>query len=218
MLCTFQPLAKGDLVDHVLHTLNMYKDCLRIMKEQCKNSRLPYLLMIVVQEKRCGRLLRSRRMMMTNFLVKIEFAYFSMGLTHNFDAIRGPLNFFRSEGGPRKIFAIIFFFSSGPALTSVCELFLNTWLYHFDTAARVWENPCKRRGFEKKISTNFLVIKVIKCFFMGLTHNFHGKNEALKFFTSNFLVYTEFTRVYILSLGLTHNFHAKRVAPFLFFF
>ena len=28
MLCTFQPLAKGDLVDHVLHTLIMYKDCL----------------------------------------------------------------------------------------------------------------------------------------------------------------------------------------------
>ena len=42
------PLAKGDLVDHVLHTLIMYKDCLGIMKEQCKNSRLPHLLMIVV--------------------------------------------------------------------------------------------------------------------------------------------------------------------------
>ena len=48
MLCTFQPLAKGDLVDHVLHTLIMYKDCLGKMKEQCKNSRLPHLLMIVV--------------------------------------------------------------------------------------------------------------------------------------------------------------------------
>ena len=48
MLCTFQPLAKGDLVDHVLHTLIMYKICLGIMKEQCKNSRLPHLLMIVV--------------------------------------------------------------------------------------------------------------------------------------------------------------------------
>ena len=48
MLCTFQPLAKGDLVDHVLHTLIMYKDCLGIMKRQCKNSRLPHLLMIVV--------------------------------------------------------------------------------------------------------------------------------------------------------------------------
>ena len=48
MLCTFQPLAKGDLVDHVLHTLIMYKDCLGIMKEQCKNSKLPHLLMIVV--------------------------------------------------------------------------------------------------------------------------------------------------------------------------
>ena len=48
MLCTFQPLAKGDLVDHVLHTLIMCKDCLGIMKEQCKNSRLPHLLMIVV--------------------------------------------------------------------------------------------------------------------------------------------------------------------------
>ena len=48
MLCTFLPLAKGDLVDHVLHTLIMYKDCLGIMKEQCKNSRLPHLLMIVM--------------------------------------------------------------------------------------------------------------------------------------------------------------------------
>ena len=48
MLCTFQPLAKGDLVDHVLHTLPMYKDCLGIMKVECKNSRLPHLLMIVV--------------------------------------------------------------------------------------------------------------------------------------------------------------------------
>ena len=48
MLCTFQPLAKGDLVDHILHSLIMYKDCLGIMKEQCKNSRLPHLLMIVV--------------------------------------------------------------------------------------------------------------------------------------------------------------------------
>ena len=51
MLCTFQPLAKGDLDDHVhfvLHTLIMYKDCLGIMKEQCKNSRLPHLLMIDV--------------------------------------------------------------------------------------------------------------------------------------------------------------------------
>ena len=26
----------------------LYKDCLGIMKEQCKNSRLPHLLMIVV--------------------------------------------------------------------------------------------------------------------------------------------------------------------------
>ena len=48
MLCTFQPLAKGDLVNHVLHTLILYKDCLGIMKEQCKNGRLPHLLMIVV--------------------------------------------------------------------------------------------------------------------------------------------------------------------------
>ena len=39
---------KGGLVDHVLHTLIMYKDCLGIMKEQYKSSRLPYLLMIVV--------------------------------------------------------------------------------------------------------------------------------------------------------------------------
>ena len=42
---------KGDLVDHVLHTLIMYKDCFGIMKEQCKNSRLPHLLMIVVHEE-----------------------------------------------------------------------------------------------------------------------------------------------------------------------
>ena len=55
MLCTFKPLARGDLVDHVLHTLIMYKDCLGIMKEQCKNSRLSHLLMIVVH----GETLRS---------------------------------------------------------------------------------------------------------------------------------------------------------------
>ena len=48
MLCTSKPLAKGDLVDHILHTLPMYKDCLGIMKEECKNSRLPHLLMIIV--------------------------------------------------------------------------------------------------------------------------------------------------------------------------
>ena len=48
ILCTSQPLAKGDLVDHVLHTLPMYKDFLGIMKDQCKDSRLPHLLMIVV--------------------------------------------------------------------------------------------------------------------------------------------------------------------------
>ena len=42
------PLTKGDLVDHVLHTLHMYKDYLGIIKEQCKNSRLQHLLMIVV--------------------------------------------------------------------------------------------------------------------------------------------------------------------------
>ena len=39
---------REDLVGYVLHTLIMYKDCLGIMKEQCKNSRLPHLLMIVV--------------------------------------------------------------------------------------------------------------------------------------------------------------------------
>ena len=48
ILCTSQPLAKGDLVDHVLHSLPIHTDCLGIMKEQCKNSRLPHLLMIVV--------------------------------------------------------------------------------------------------------------------------------------------------------------------------
>ena len=37
MLCTSQPLAKGDLVNYLLYTLPMYKDCLRIIKEQCKN-------------------------------------------------------------------------------------------------------------------------------------------------------------------------------------
>ena len=51
MLCTSQPLAKGDLIDHILHTFPMYKDCLGIMKEQCKNSRFPHLLMIVVHEE-----------------------------------------------------------------------------------------------------------------------------------------------------------------------
>ena len=34
--------------NHILHTLIMFKDCLGIMKEQCKNSRLPHLLMIVM--------------------------------------------------------------------------------------------------------------------------------------------------------------------------
>ena len=41
-------IGKGRPGDLVLHTLLMYKDCLGIMKEQCKNSRLPQLLMIVV--------------------------------------------------------------------------------------------------------------------------------------------------------------------------
>ena len=48
MLCTFQLLAKGDLFDKVLHTLPTYNDCLGIVKEQCKNSRLPHLLIIIV--------------------------------------------------------------------------------------------------------------------------------------------------------------------------
>ena len=34
MLCTSQPLVTEDVVDHVLHTLPMYKDYLGIMKEQ----------------------------------------------------------------------------------------------------------------------------------------------------------------------------------------
>ena len=34
MLCTFQPLAKGDLVDHVLHTLPMLGDNEGAMQEQ----------------------------------------------------------------------------------------------------------------------------------------------------------------------------------------
>ena len=42
----------------------MYKDCLGTMKEQCKNSRLPHLLMIVMHGEPCGCLLRSRWMMM----------------------------------------------------------------------------------------------------------------------------------------------------------
>ena len=50
-----QPLAKGDLVDHILHTLPMYKDCLGIIKEQCKNSKLPHFLMIIMH----GETLRS---------------------------------------------------------------------------------------------------------------------------------------------------------------
>ena len=65
MLCTFQPLAKGDLVDHILHTLSMYKDCLGIMKEQCKNSRLPLLLMIVVHGETLWSPLCSWWMMIT---------------------------------------------------------------------------------------------------------------------------------------------------------
>ena len=42
------PIGKRRLGQpRILHTLPMYKDCLGIMKEQCKNSRLPHLLMIV---------------------------------------------------------------------------------------------------------------------------------------------------------------------------
>ena len=45
--------------------LNYVQRLLGITKEQCKNSRLSHLLMIVVcMEKPCGRLLRSRWMMM----------------------------------------------------------------------------------------------------------------------------------------------------------
>ena len=48
VLCAFRPLAGGDLFGHVLHTLIVCKDCLGIMGEQCKNSGLPHLLMVVV--------------------------------------------------------------------------------------------------------------------------------------------------------------------------
>ena len=46
----------------------------------------------------------------TNFPVKIEFTCFPMGLTHNFHGKKGgPEIFGGLKGGPRKIFAIIFF-------------------------------------------------------------------------------------------------------------
>ena len=67
MLSTFQPFAKGNLVDHVLHTLIMYKDCLGIMKEQCKIARTGDCRICwwsLCMDKPCGRLLRSRWMMM----------------------------------------------------------------------------------------------------------------------------------------------------------
>ena len=49
MRCTSQPLAKGDLVDHILHTLQRLLGDYEA--EQCKNSRLPHLLMIVVHRE-----------------------------------------------------------------------------------------------------------------------------------------------------------------------
>ena len=73
MLCTSQPLAKWDLVDHVLRTLPMSKDCLGIMKEQCKNSRLPHLLMIVMHGETLWRLPRSRWMIMLGVSVASVF-------------------------------------------------------------------------------------------------------------------------------------------------
>ena len=45
-----------------------------------------------------------------------------MGLTRDFHGKKGgPEIFWRSEGGPRKIFAIIYFFASGPPL----QVFVN---------------------------------------------------------------------------------------------
>ena len=51
----------------------------------------------------------------TNFLVKIEFTYFSMGLIHNFHAKKGPLFFFfffffGLKGGPEKFSRIFVLF------------------------------------------------------------------------------------------------------------
>ena len=65
----------------------------------------------------------------TDFPLKIEFTCFSMGLTRNFHGKKGGALkfFFRSEGGPRKIFAINIF-CIRPPLTSVCEWSLR-WLH-----------------------------------------------------------------------------------------
>ena len=51
----------------------------------------------------------------TDFLLKVEFTCFSIGLTRNFHGKKGggALIFLRSEGGPRKIFEINIF-ASGP--------------------------------------------------------------------------------------------------------
>ena len=56
-----------------------------------------------------------------NFLVKIEFACFSMGSTRNLYGKKGGWNSLRSERGPRKKFRDFFFLAScSSPLTSVC--------------------------------------------------------------------------------------------------
>ena len=55
-------------------------------------------------------LVRGTLKKITNFLVKIEFTCFSMGLTHNFYEKKGGLEFFESEMGGPKFSRYFFFF------------------------------------------------------------------------------------------------------------
>ena len=65
--------------------------------------------------------------MTTNLLGKIEFIWFSAGLTHNFHVKKGALKFLRSKRRPLKFTRRFYFASASP--TSVCERYLEVvWL------------------------------------------------------------------------------------------
>ena len=55
-------------------------------------------------------LVRGTLKKITNFLVKIEFTCFSMGLTHNFHEKKGALNFLSLKWGAKKFSRYFFFF------------------------------------------------------------------------------------------------------------
>ena len=50
----------------------------------------------------------------TNFSAKIDFTWYSVGLTHVFHGKRGVWNFWRFEGGHRNIFIVTFFICIRP--------------------------------------------------------------------------------------------------------